>query len=195
MKAYGNKKQRNLERLLMGLAIAALCVVVPGRGRKADAAGTANISIRVTVAPSLSLSVDKNDYDFGNMPVNTTSISTSAIVVTNDSAGRTQDYQINGSSTANWTIASANGVNQFQLRALLNSVKPVDADFTAVLSTLSATVANMSAANYGGNQNGNGVNSGSTRNLWFRIQTPTETSYSTEQTITMTLTAADAGTF
>ena len=177
-------------------ALVAIAAIGLGSIARLEAANPATLNLKVTVAPSLSIAVGTATYSFGSLAVNQTMLSTGAIPVTNDSAGRTEDLQITGANSANWSISnSTNGVDTFYLRALLNTTAPTQANFTAAFSTLSATIANMSAANYGGDQNGNDVASGASKNLWFMLGTPTTTSSTSEQSISVTLTAADAGTF
>ena len=186
------------KKIVVGMLAMVIAIVGAGVVSKVEAVGVSNtVSLKVTVAPGLSIDVGTATYSFGSLGVNETKISTGAIPVKNDSAGLTEDFRITGANAdANWTINnSTNGVNQFHLKALLNTTQPTYANFTAVYSTLSTVIANMSAANYGGNQNGNNVTSGSSLNLWFLLITPTETSSTAQQNITVTLTAADVGTF
>ena len=179
-------------RLLKGM----LSLAVFTMAGSLHAANPATINLKVTVAPALSIAVGTATYSFGYPGVNETALSTGAIPVLNDSFGRTEDFQITGANSTNWSISnSTNGADSFYLRALLNTTAPSLAAFDAVFSTLSTTIANMSAANYGGNQNGNNVTYNGSKNLWFLLGTPTSTSFTTEQTISVTLTAADAGTF
>src|SRR5260370_4192788 len=60
--------------------------------KEAKAANPATINIRATVAPALSAAEGSGTYSFGTLPAYASSISTSPIVVTNDSLGRTEDY-------------------------------------------------------------------------------------------------------
>jgi len=185
-----------LKRSTLKLIVIALAVMGVGMLNNLGATPTSSVNLKVTCAPALSVNVGTATYSFGTVGTNQTALSTGAIPVNNDSAGRTEDYQITGANSTNWTISnSTNGADTFYLRALLNSVAPTQANFTAVFSTLSTVIANMSAANYGGDQNGKSVVSGGAKNLWFMLGSPTSTSSSAEQTISVTLTAADAGTF
>ncbi len=185
------KSKQMSKILVMALAVAGIGIL-----GNLEAAPTGSVNLKVTVAPALSIAVGSATYSFGAVGVNQTALSTGAIPILNDSAGRTEDYQITGANATNWTISnSTNGADTFYLRALLNSTAPSHASFTSVFSTLSTVISNMSAGNYGGDQNGNGVSVNSIRNLWFMLGTPTSTSYSAEQSISVTLTAVDAGTF
>ena len=180
------------KRLLKGM----LSLAVFTMAGSLHAANPATINLKVTVAPALSIAVGTATYSFGYPGVNETALSTGAIPVLNDSFGRTEDFQITGANSTNWSISnSTNGADQFYLRALLNTTAPSQANFTSVKSTLSAVIANMSAFNYGGDQNGNNVAFNTDRNLWFMLGTPTSTSFTTEQNINVTLTAVDASTF
>ena len=181
-----------VNRLFKGM----LALAVFSLAGSVQAGSPAILNLKVTVAPGLSIAVGTATYSFGYPGVNETAYSTGAIPVTNDSFGRTEDFQITGANSTNWSIDnSTNGPDTFYLRALLNTVQPSMANFTAVYSTLSTVIANMKAQNYGGDQNGNNVLYNTSRNLWFMLGTPTSTSYVTEQSISVTLTAADSSTF
>ncbi len=182
------------------LAVAGLVAVLAigvGIVSRADALSEASLHLRVTVAPALSMTLDKGDYDFGSMPTNTTSVSTSAIVLTNNSAGRTEDFRVSAATTSNWTISeTAVGVNTYMMRVMIQSTAPAAGDFEARASTLGTNNVNLTVNNSSHTSlSGNNVASGGNRNLWFYLKTPTETAFSTEQTLSVTVTALDSTSF
>jgi len=76
----------------------------------------------------------------------------------------------------------------------------VDRLFTRVGASDDLTLAdqNMDAANFSGDQNGDDVSAEAAsddRNIWFALKTPTSSASQAEQTIVVTITAVDAGTF
>ncbi len=190
-----NKTMSKLKIAVVGL-VAAIAVGAGIVGR-ADALSEASLHLRVTVAPALSMTLNKGDYDFGNMPVNTTSISTSAIVMSNNSAGRTEDFRVSAATTTSWTISeTAVGVDTYMMRVMIQSTAPLAGDFEARASTLGTNNVNLTVNNSSHTSlSGNNVASGGVRNLWFYIKTPTETAISGEQTLSVTVTALDSSTF
>jgi hypothetical protein len=152
------------------------------------------MNITVTVGVGLSVDITGDPYDFGPMATSDTSVSSRAITVTNDSGGRTEDYQIKGANTAAWTLSDTVSPDNFVLYALMNSVRPVGGDFGAS-DDLTTSDQNMGNGAFTGDTDGDDVANAATRNLWFRLDTPSSTSSQAEQTITVTITAADAATF
>ncbi len=185
---------------LLALPLAVLLVTGYSSLVNVFAANPASLNLQVTVVPTLSISVDKGDYNFGSMPVNTTSISTSAILVTNDSSGRTEDFRIQANNTANWTLSPStnSGTDQFMLRALVHTAQPTVNDFEADYSTISASIENMDARYSVSGSSCNNVSAipgQNQRTLWFMMLTPKEVTSIAEQDVTVTITAVDAGQF
>ncbi len=175
-------------------------VVLAGAGVYAQTASTSTV-IKVTCVVPLSVSIDIPEYDFGNMGPGATAISGTPAVVVNDSAGRIEDYRINASTwTGTWNIDADGtpGAESFSLQALFASVQPGAGDFGSddYLDEDAVNSQNMKQPAFGtSGYDGDNVSAGAARNLWFRMHTPSSTSVQTEQTITVTVTAVDAGTF
>jgi hypothetical protein len=191
---------KNLIRIaaLAGLLLAA--VTTPSR-----AAGSAGLTVKITCNVALSLNLSTGSYDFGLVNASTVVFSSSAVVVTNDSGGRTEDYTIASSTFmaaggANWNITGSTSAaaNQFSLCAKLNSVEALDSAYTSAdCFTAPGTPQNMDPSHFAGDQNGKSVLSGATRNLWLRFATPTSLTGggNVQQSATVTVTANDASLF
>ncbi len=186
---------------------AGLLVALLWGGSEAQAASTANTTLKVTVGVNLSVAIGSATYDFGALGTNQAAISTGAIPVTNDSAGLTEDFQIYGSSTASWNPGvSTNTVeNTFNLRVLIStqaSPAPAYNDFATTNTGLlngPENAVNMSAANVGWYASGHANNmiAGTTKYLWFRLITPASISAgnNVQQSMTVTVVAANSSTF
>jgi len=191
----------------VGTGLAILSILLgSGLVGKLHAGTTDTVGLKVTVSISLSVSVGTSAYSFGNsMAANETVISTGAIPVTNDSSGLLEDLQIDGSDTGNWTAHATTNTttNNFNLRVLISTHSdsaPVYGDFESLSNGLTDSAAqNLTNGNYGWYANGSGddVAANGKRYLWFRFIAPATISAgnNTEQTVTVTLTAAASSTY
>ena len=184
--------------LIIGLALLLGMVSI------AQAAGTQDIAVKVTVTAELSVAVDRNEYNFGAQNTSITTVSTQAITVTNDSTSAQESYKLNGTNTSpsNWTLASAPTVNTFELRAVFDgtsdSDQPAQGDFhdsdddLATGSPVYCTADKFAVTASPEAQKGINVATSGVRYLWFLMKTPTSISVGsgTEQTSTVTITAA-----
>ena len=188
---------------VMGLIIG--LVLLLGMVSIAQAAtGTQDIAVKVTVTAELSVSVNRNEYNFGAQSVGATTVSTQAITVTNDSTSAQESYQLNGTNTSpsNWTLASAPALNTLELRAVFegtsDSDQPSESDFHASNDDLATgsgvycTTAQFAVDGSPVAEKGIDVNTSDPRYLWFLLKTPTSVSVGSgsEQTSTVTITAA-----
>jgi hypothetical protein len=124
--------------------------------------------------------------------------------VTNDSTSAEESYKLNGTDTSenNWTLASAPGLNAFELRAVFDgtsdSDQPALADFHDSDDDLTISVEYCTADKFAvttSDVGEKGINVPATtgiRYLWFLLKTPTSISVGStiEQTSTVTITAA-----
>ena len=187
-----NKMKSLIKKLSTAVLIAGLFAIASRENAHAVNPDTMNIT--VTVATALSVDITGDPYDFGTQNAGITTVSTRVITITNDTGGRTEDYQINGSNTANWTLAATSGAETFALFAMLNSIQPASGDFGGTDDDLTTSGQNMSSTLFSGDEDGDDVVDTATRNLWFRLDTPTSSASQAEQTIVVTVTAADAST-
>jgi len=188
---------KRLTGLLLGL------VLVGVMAGLASAATSDSITLKVSCVISLSVDIDKDEYNFGNVAPRTATISTETIQVTNNSGGRTEDYTINCSTyTAAWNLMASDPAdsdeNKFSLKALLKSAQASESDFStkAFLDTDSASQQNMTEADFGTtNYHGDDVIADAVRNIWFRLHTPGTTTTESEQSFSVTITANISTTF
>jgi uncharacterized membrane protein len=169
---------------------------------KVSAAQSDSMLVKVTIAASLSVSINAAEYDFGNMSPGAVSISVTSATITNDSAGIIEDYTIDCSTyTAAWTIDPDGnpGADQFSLQALFKESLPTASDFgSSDYLNDSDAQQNMLdpdfTVDYSG-YDGNNVSKDVQRSLWFRMHAPSETTTTTEQSVTVTVTAENSSTF
>lgn len=151
------------------------------------AANPATISVTVTIQ-NLSVSAT-GPIAFGTVIVSSTTVSGSASTVTND-GNVTETYDIKLTNPGGWTATSgAPGSETYRLSAQFNAAQPTavsfdaDHDLTTADQTCSATI-------FAGDETGLSVAASGTRSLWFKFEAPTSTAVTTQQSITVTVTAA-----
>ena len=171
------------------VSIAALtALVLTSAAQVADAANPATISVTVTIQ-SLSVSAT-GPIAFGTVVSSSETVSGSASTVTND-GNVTETYSLSLTNPASWTaVQAAPAAEQYALLAKFNSGAPTAASFTYADNALSTTSVASSATKFAGNETGLSVTATATRSLWFRFNAPTSTAVTTQQSITVTITAA-----
>lgn len=175
---------RNLTiRLTVG---AAICLAFVFGASTVHAINPATISVTVTVQ-NISVSAT-GPIAFGTVLVSSTTVSSAASTVTND-GNVTETYDLKLTNPAGWTAtAGAPGAETYRLSAQFNAAAPTAASFGADhdLTTADQT---SSATIFAGDQTGLSVAAAATRSLWFKFEAPISTTVTTEQTITVTVTA------
>jgi hypothetical protein len=168
-------------------AFAALALL--GAFQAAQAANPATISVTVTIQ-NLSVSAT-GPIAFGTVVAASQTVSGAASTVTND-GNVTETYSLSLTNPASWTAVQAapSAAEEYALLAQFNSAAPTAASFTYADHALSTTSVASSATQFAGNQTGLSVATSGTRSLWFRFNAPTSTAVTTQQTITVTVTAA-----
>jgi len=182
----GEIMKRNTRRIS---SLVLLFAVALFASSKSWAVNPASVAVSVTISGSLSVSVNPNTYSFGSLATNTGSIAASAITVTNNSTAFRETYSLSASNTADWTLAGAQGSNQFVLAATFSSGMPGGSFVDANHSLTGSSVA-CSATQFAGNQVCQQVNVGTALSMWFEIVTPTQTSSSATETSTVYVFAA-----
>lgn len=178
-----------MKKLLAGLVVLGGIALYVG---SAQAALTADLTITVTPAGTKSIAIAGSPYDFGSLNVGVSSVSATAVVIENDG---TLPMQVGAQVTtqgAPWTVGAAPGDDIYNLRALFNTTRPADGDFTAVTDDLTTGLTLATAAVYAGDESGLNVAPAAAvdnRNLWLRIDMPTSTSVSTQRSIVVQLSA------
>ena len=103
-------------KALKYLGVIALLALASGAG-KVWAANPVDGSITVTPVANVSLALPTTFYAFGNVPVNTSTTSMSALALNNiGNVGVTVQKQVfNQSAPVGWTVAASSGTNQYTL--------------------------------------------------------------------------------
>jgi hypothetical protein len=171
-------------------SIAALVVVLStALNGAALAANPATISVTVTIQ-NLSVSAT-GPIAFGTVTAASENVSSSGSTVTNDgNVSETLSLSLTNPSTWTAVQAAPSSAEEYALLAKFNSSAPTAASFAYSDHALSTTSTASSATKFAGNQTGVSVAASGTRSLWFRFNAPTSTSVTTQQTITVTVTAA-----
>ncbi|MFH1685993.1 MAG: hypothetical protein ABIE70_00550 [bacterium] len=172
----------SLAVLLCGLVITLTAVEVL-------AANPATISVTVTIQ-SLSVTAT-GPLAFGTVLASSETVSTDSSHVVN--AGNVAEtYAIKLTNPGGWTATSgAPGSETYRLSAQFNATKPTAVSFDAdtYLTTSDQT---SSATIFAGDQTGLAVAASAARYLWIKFEAPTSTTVTTEQDITVTITASAA---
>jgi hypothetical protein len=167
--------------------VAGICLV--STGGLAWAANPATISVTVTIQ-NLSVSAT-GPIAFGTVIASSETVSGSASTVTND-GNVTETYSLSLTNPGTWTAVQAapSAAEEYALLAQFNATAPTAVSFTYADYALSTTPTASSGTKFAGGQTGLSVAATATRSLWFRFNAPTSTAVTSQQTITVTVTAA-----
>ncbi len=187
-------QMKRIQRLTLGLIGAALGMVV--MASPAHAVNPQNLDITVSINATKSLSVNATFYDFGAQSVNVSTLSTTAIVVTNDSGALIETYTLQGADALStgggttWTLNSSTGTDQYALAAQFSTLQPGNADASWASDDLTTSPITCTQTVLGNGtlaQAGTAVVPTATRNLWFRMKTPGIVSDTTQRKATLVL--------
>ncbi len=165
-------------------------------------------SAAYSACTTLSIDVPVTSIIFGDIPTSSAVINVPALNINNDSSDCTEDFMVDVTTystrpngTHGWRIGNFATDDVFQLCWQFKgnlSTKPLF-DISAICSSLGWNRFDAIAAS---DQNGSSnagfaddVSTGSVRNLWFQLTTPTETDINDEQTFYISITAAAQDTF
>jgi hypothetical protein len=153
------------------------------------AGNPATISVTVTIQ-NLSVSAS-GPIAFGTVLAASSTVSGAASTVTND-GNVTETFSLQLTNPATWTavVAAPAAAEQYALLAIFNAAAPIAGNFNYVDHALSTASVASSASKFAGTQTGLSVAAAGARSLWFRFDAPTSTAVTTQQAITVTLTAA-----
>jgi hypothetical protein len=169
-------------------ALAAAALLLVTHWGTSIAANPATISVTVTIQ-NLSVSAT-GPIAFGAVTAGSETVSAAASTITND-GNVTETYSLSLTNPAGWTaVQAAPGAEEYALLAKLNTVAPAPASFTYADHSLSTSSVACSGTKFAGDQTGVSVPAAATRSLWFRFNAPSSTAVTTQQTITVTVTAA-----
>jgi hypothetical protein len=177
-----NKKASRL--LIAGLVLILTCYVIT----EVKAGPLDTVAVKVTVTPSISVSITEGTLILGAVAAGGTKVSATAVTVTNDGSGVNETYSLSLANPAGWIAAQdAPGVEVYVLNAALSNVVPDTWDVAKHALSTSPVV--CSATKFAGDQTGVGVPYNATRKLWFQFKAPTATTVGIEQDIVVTVTA------
>lgn len=156
---------------------------------RSNATDSASVTITVTILSSVSISINQSTLDLGPVGVNTTTVSTSGIVVTNDGSGINETYSLNLTNPSGWAASqTAPGSETYVLNAAFASASSA-ISWSEANHALSTTAAICTDVKFAGDQTGISVPYNATRPLWFQFKSPTSTAVTSAQSITVTITA------
>jgi len=155
----------------------------------AHAGNPATISVTVTIQ-NLSVSAS-GPVAFGTVVAGSQTVSSGGSTVTND-GNVTETYSVSITNPATWTAVQAapSSAEEYALLAQFSSSTPTANSFTYANHALSSSPVTCSGTKFAGDQTGLSVPVSGARTLWFRFNAPTSTSVTTQQNITVTLTAS-----
>ena len=139
----------------------------------------------------LSIQADVNSYDFGTIIPSSSSITVSAINITNTGNIR-QTYRLSivsePNSTWNSVTAAAPGAEEYRFSGILRTAAPVSGDFSSsdsfsVLKYRNGSATDLSKDTDPDNEKGFNVPVGITRKLWFKFESPVFTEITTVQSV------------
>ncbi len=167
---------------------ALLMVALLTSASTAFAANPATMTVTVTIQ-NLSVSAT-GPIAFGTVIAGSITVSNDSSVVTND-GNVTETYSLDVTEPASWTaVQTGTGVDEFALLALFNVLKPAVGDFDYTNDALTTTPVAASATKFAGDQDGLSVAASGVVILWFKFEAPSTSTVFTEQSITVTVTAA-----
>ena len=155
-----------------------------------------NVTLSVSVSGDLSISISPNSHDFGALAPGASSVST-AITITNDSAGYVETYCFKGFDAGIWTLGAAQGANTFTVAAAFHDSAPIAADFGGEDLLKSSgwddedngDISTGTKFSIDGGATGASVGPGATRSLYYRLGMPTSSTTTGPLNITTTITA------
>jgi len=163
----------------------------------ARAGSSATLDITISISATKSLSIGTTSYDFGAQPVNTSTVSATAIDVNNDSNGVLETYTIQGANAAStgggtsWTLDVATGtLDHYMLAAQFSTARPSNTVGAWSSDDLTTSAVACTATQFGNGtlgEAGTQVVPNSHRSLWFRLITPNVVSDTTQRKATITL--------
>lgn len=177
-----------MKKLLVGvLAIAVSLGLVMG----VWAAESDSVAVKVTILSSLSVDISEAELSLGSVNVGSTTVSAAGVTVTNNGSGIAETYSLSLSNPSGWTASqTAAGLETYVLNAAFDADGSLSWD--AANQGLSTVPVACSATQFSGDQTGEAVPYNQARTLWFQFAAPTATTVTTEQGITVTVTAQAA---
>lgn len=177
---------RNRKSILV-LGVLLMVTILTGAST-AFAANPATITVTVTIQ-NLSVSAT-GPIAFGTVLAGSITVSTDSSHIIND-GNVTETFSLDVTNPAGWTaVQAATGVDEYALHALFNSGQPAAGAFDYTNDALTTSSVAASATQFAGDQDGLSVASSGIVYLWFKFEAPSSSTVFTEQSITVTVTAA-----
>ena len=189
-----NTWKKKVSLVLLGLGL-----VVLGSSKPASAANPVSINVTVTV-DFLSVSVASSTWAIGQVAANSTNLS-GAIGVTNN-GNRQVDYNLALQYSGGWSVSASNtpAADTFALLGLFTTTPQgtlVDAQFGAtngtddiiVVAGATASSTNFAITNEALSAKGTQVAGSAVRQLMLDFRAPTSNTQSTQQSMTVVVTA------
>ena len=181
-----------MKKLIPILAFLAIVGVIS----QAEGASSDTCGMSVTVLVGASVSVTDEPLAFGDVSAATSDVSDSGCTVTNDGSAR-NDYRLAiTAKPTDWTVVSGSpGYNEIRLLALFTSkTSLVTGDFLTADDIVTESQTDATATVYaitaeGASVKGYDCTQNAVRKLWFRFDAPSGTNLTTQQWITVTVTA------
>jgi len=184
--AMKNKHKHRLKLLVALVAALGIANVAQATNTPIDA------SITVTPIADVSLAISPTYYAFGNVSVNTSSHSATALSLSNNGqVNVTVDKRITTESNpAGWTAGTAAAADTYVLYAATSTVRPATGDFVAGTSRLGIlnNVSNLQGVGGGTPTITTSGGALPSVNLWFKIDMPTSVTAQTARQITVRFT-------
>ena len=180
----------------VGRSILAAGLLVLGLGvmKEAQAANPDTMTVSVTPSVTYSVaitSVNSSGYQFGTVALGATTVSTSAIVLTNN--GNVSEYfsMAMGNTSGSWVpVTGSPGTDQFRMIPYLNATQVSSSTFVTG-DAITTTQPGTAASSY--NQASTKTNVNATKNLWLRLDMPTALNAGGTGLQTMTLSVYGQG--
>ncbi len=154
----------------------------------AFAANPATISVTVTIQ-NLSVTAS-GPIAFGTVVAGSQTVSSGASTITND-GNVVESMSLSLTNPGSWTAVQAAPVaEEYALLAQFNAAAPTPVSFTYANHALSTSSVASSVTKFAGDQTGVSMAVAATRSLWFRFNAPASTAVTTQQTISVTVTAS-----
>jgi len=170
------------------LSLGVIAVVLIGSVVPVIASNPATITVTVTIQ-NVSVSAS-GPIAFGTVASGSATVAAGAATLTND-GNVAETYSLNLTNPAGWTaVQAAPGAEEYVLSAKFNVAAPTSGSFTYADHALTTTPVTCTGTRFAGDQTGVSVAASATRNLWLKFEAPSSTSVTTQQSITVTVTAA-----
>lgn len=143
--------------------------------------------------PILSISVSTATYNFGEIPVSSSAVSITSVIVTNNgNVNQTYSLRCSTSNPGHLSpIVTSPGWDEFRLSTIFNSTA-TSGDFAqndALTLESQTSSGSVFAKDEEGDQTGVNVPVDEDRNLWLKFESPWKTAETAEQEITITISA------